>query len=112
MNNQPDHDTRVPSRTLNKSQRRALRRILRFYRDRNSYTGCTSVRFKITRPYSAPSIVITTRRSDCSKYSPRAVVSDERAHFMLGPRGGIKLYSSNSGLRTDTTHVRKMLGAK
>lgn len=109
-----DHDkTRINSRTLKTSERNALRRIVRFYKERNDYTGCTSVRIEITKPFGTfVCFNVRTRRSDCGKYSPRAVVCENYAAGTIGPRGGIILFNSKNGLTDDTRHVAKMLPAR
>lgn len=102
----------MKARDLNPSQRRALRRIVDFYRERNSYSGCTSVRFALDACGRSVSVIVKTRRSDCDRYSPRAVICEERAHFFIGQRGGIRIASADSGLRDESKHVAFMLKAK
>jgi hypothetical protein len=91
-------------------QRRALNRIIRFYRDRNSYDGVTSVRCTFNNEYeSFVSVTVETRRSDCDKYSPRAVICAQRAHIMVTRRGKITVHSADSGLTDERKHVARMI---
>ena len=116
-NERQDHSAvfvydRVNSHDLTPKQRRTLKRVIHFYKERNDYSGCTSVRFELTRPYRTfLSLVVTTRRSDCAEYSPRQVLSSQRGHFAIGIRGGLKLHNSESALNDDSKHVRYMLNA-
>jgi hypothetical protein len=97
---------------ISPAQRRAIKRVIRFYRERNAYTGCTSVRIELnTESRFFVSLVVTTRRSDCEKYSPRQVVCAERAHVFVGKRGGLKVASAEANLRSNVGHVRAMLRA-
>lgn len=101
-------DERVSSRTLKPSQRKALERIVRFYKRRNDYNEVTSVRFKLTNPYlSVISVQVCTFRSDCGRNSPRAVFTEQSAHFFLGPRGKIKVANAKYALKDETKWVRK-----
>ena len=112
LNDYQQDETRVNSRTLTPGQRRALSRIVRYYRDWNDHNGVTSVRFTLTRPFGTfPSFVITTRRSDCGEFSPRAVYTKMDASGSIGPRGGITLYRASNGLNDETKYVAKMLRA-
>ena len=107
------NETRINSHTLKTSERNALRRIVRFYRDRTDYSGCTSVRITITKPFdSFVSFSVKTRRSDCGEYSQRGVLTEQRASGSIGPRGGIILYQASNGLSDDTKHVAHMLPAR
>lgn len=94
------------------SQRRKLRLILRFYRERNSYNEVTSVRLKIPKEprYSFISVSVTTRRSDCSPNSPRAILCEQTAHFMVTKRGGVTVTEARNGFKDETIHVAKVLG--
>lgn len=109
-----NHDnTRIASRTLTPGVRNALRRIIRYYRDRNNYSGCTSVRINITKPFGTfVSFHVTTFRSDCGRDSQRAILCEQDASGAIGPRGGITLYQAKHALKTEVKYVAKMLGAK
>lgn len=110
MSTRTHNETRVSTRSLNKSQRRAVRRIMRFIWNRNSHSDVTSARFELTRPFgSFLSMTVTTRRSDCEEYSERAVICEQRLHCMIGPRGGLKVCSFSNGLSDSTAHAKKML---
>ena len=98
---------------MNKSQRKAINRIIRFYRERVAYTGCTSVRLKIIETdYGHIWVYIKTRRSDCHRNSPRAILSEETASFCLGKRGAITVWNAEDGLQNVAKHVAYMLGGK
>ena len=107
------NETRTSSRTLSPAVRRALLRIVRYYRDRNNYSGCTSVRIEITKPFNTfVSFSVNTFRSDCGRNSPRGIMTEQYASGSIGPRGGITLYQARNGLSNDTKHVANMLRAK
>lgn len=111
MENLQYDETRRSHRELNNLQRKSLRKILRFYRERNDYSGCTSVRFELTRPFSHNfySLTVRTRRSDCDRNSVRAMACKQYGHFHIGPRGAIKVHSANSGTTVEAKYVRKMV---
>jgi len=105
-----DADTKViSSRDLNPRQRRKVRSIVRWYRERNAYNGVTSIRFILTDYNGTTWIRLKTRRSDCGKYSPRALVCEEYLHARIGPRGGVRVYTARSGLTSELTRVQKRL---
>ena len=106
-----EHKT-VTSRQIKPAQRRALKRIVRFVRDHQAFGGVTSVRFELTDCDYFVAVVIKTRRSDCGKYSPRAILCEFRSQIFIGPRGGLTVKSADSGLRSCAPHVRRMLHAK
>ena len=107
------------SRRLTPSQRSALRRVVSFYRKRNAYTQCTSVRFELRQCGHFVSVSISTRRSDCQKYSPRQVFCAQSAHVFIGKRGGLRVVTAENGLGDgdnprgrfahELAHVRFML---
>ncbi len=99
------------TRNITKGQRNAVKRVVRFYKERDA-DNLTSVRFELRRVTSSLlSLTVNTRRSDCGKYSQRAILCERRAHFMIGPRGGLKLHNSDTGMQDDSQHVRYMLNA-
>jgi hypothetical protein len=60
---------------------------------------------------------IRTRRSDCDKYSMRAIVCHHHGHFAIGPRGKIRVLTTGTGISAPEhqafykQHVAKMLRA-
>ena len=104
---------KISSRELTPRQRRKVRRLVRWYRERNAYSGVTSVRFELYtyEDYCRLAwITLKTWRSDCGKYSPRAIVCEQYLHAMIGPRGGLTIHTARNGIsRSEKTHVRKML---
>jgi len=104
--------TTTSSHQLTPPQRRAVKRIVRFYKDRNQYTGCTSIRIELDDHQYFATLYIKTHRSDCGRYSPRALMCDQYAGFHIGPRGGLKVTTAQSGLNDEIKHVCKMLRAK
>lgn len=106
MNDENEYK-KISSRDLNPRQRRKVRHVVRWYRDRNNYSGVTSVRFDLVDYYGLIFITLTTRRSDCGTYSPRAIVCEQRLHAKIGPRGGCKVLNARSGLRSEKTHVQR-----
>lgn len=104
---------KVTTRDINESQKRAVRRILQYYIQRNEYTHCTSVRFELVMTASSLlSIVVNTRRSDCQKYSPRQIICAQRLFAFIGIRGGIKVKSAETYHTSEIGHLRIMLGCK
>lgn len=101
----------MTSRQLTKGQRRALKRILFFYRDRHNSSKVTSIRFKLNvTDYGAVWVTLETRRSDCSRNSPRAVICKNYLHACLGPRGRITVATADNGIGCEEkSHVAKML---
>jgi len=100
---------KISSRELNPRQRRKLRTLVRWYRERNNYSGVTSVRFLLVDYFGTIWITLTTRRSDCGKYSPRAILCEQYLHARIGPRGGVRVYTARSGLSSELTRVQKRL---
>lgn len=103
---------------LTTSQRRRIISAIRFYRNRNRYNGCTSVRVKIdnTHGFSSTlprfvSMSLETRRSDCEQYSPRQVMTKQFMFAIIGRRGGMKIASASDSLRSNLSFVRTMLHA-
>ena len=94
---------------LKPRQRRKLAHVVRWYKKENAYSGVTSIRFELLRYGSTTWITLRTRRSDCGKYSPRAIICEQYLHAMIGPRGGIKVYTARSGLHSELTRVRRWL---
>ena len=102
----------ISSRQLNPRQRRKVRQVVRWYRERNAYSGVTSIRFKLYgyEDYDKIAwITLRTWRSDCGKYSPRAIVCEQYFHAMIGPRGGLKIHTARSGMKSEVTRVRKSI---
>jgi hypothetical protein len=95
---------------MNRSQRNAANRIVRFYRERNAFTKVTSTRVHLTTTeYGSIWIKVETRRSDCQKYSPRAVLTQQTAFIEIRSRGAIRVHSADSCLRDERKHVAFML---
>ena len=109
-------DRRVAVLGMNPSQRRAHYRLWRYYRDAESYSGCTSIRYKV-EPLGAKgyAVVLETRRSDCDPASPRAIICHRYAQAFIGPRGGIKIAIARMGIgkgADEKAHVAKMVRGK
>lgn len=102
--------TPVKNRDLNKSQRGAVSRILRFYRDHNDYSKVTSVRFELSQCGSCTFVLFDTRRSDCDKYSQRQVLCQQHGHFAIGVRGGIKVINARDGLTERRQSTARAIG--
>lgn len=100
---------KISSRELNPRQRRKVRTIVRWYRERNAYSGVTSIRFELVDFSGTIWITLTTWRSDCGQYSPRAIVCGQRLHARIGPRGGVRVFSASSGTSSELTHVQRYL---
>lgn len=97
---------------MTKSQRASIIRIIRYYRERNSYTGCTSVRVVAEDCGSFISLSVETRRSDCEKYSQRQIVCNQSAHIFIGQRGGVDVKRATLGLGShEEKHVQFMTRA-
>lgn len=112
-------ETKISVRDLKPSQKNAVRRIVKFYKDRNDYNSVTSVRYDLVKcssgDYNSIWLTVNTRRSDCEKYSPRAVICNQYGNFNIGKRGGIKVSIASNGIgdRDDEKkHVSFMLNAK
>lgn len=91
---------RISSRDLHPSQRDALRRLVRFFQERNR-DGVTSVRFDLGRWSNGdPRVEITTRRSDCGPSSLRAILSRELAIASIGKRGRVRVYVATKHVET------------
>jgi hypothetical protein len=102
----------VHAQDLNARERRGLRAVVRFVRDREAYNGVTSVRFEMTRCQYFVAVTLKTWRSDCGHYSERALMCDSRVVFYIGPRGGLTIKSAECGFGNDSkTHFKKMLRA-
>lgn len=98
-------------RDLKPSQRRALRRIIRFYIDNTDHV--TSVRFKLKgTDYGPVWVSVKTRRSDCHPSSPRAIVLEQYAHIYIGPKGKVEVFWSQIGLTHNERFVARMLGGQ
>lgn len=101
---------KISSRELNPRQRRKVEHVVGWYRERNAYNGVTSIRFELVDYEGTTWITLRTRRSDCGKYSPRAIVCEQYLHARIGPRGGVKVFDARNGIsRTEKTHVKFML---
>ena len=104
------------SRTLNHSQRRALARVLRHYKNATAYSGVTSVRYRMKQcgqnTFNEVWVNVETRRSDCEEYSQRAILCGQSAHIKIGPRGKLTVYRATSGItESKVKHVCYMLRA-
>ena len=97
---------------LTPTQRRKVNKIIRYFRNDERYNGVTSVRVELRKGYRyAVSLTVHTRRSDCERSSPRAVLCERYAHFTITRRGKTTLHSSYHGTRRDGEHVAYMLKA-
>lgn len=98
---------------MNKSQRKAINRVIRFYRKSNAYNNVTSVRAEIdATDHGTYWINIWTRRSDCHKNSERALLCAQHAHISVGKRGKLTVWHAESGLKSNAKHVARMLDAE
>ena len=95
---------------MTKSQRKAVCRIIRYMKTGNDK--------KVTITYvdsmrdigcGLISVTVRTKRIDCHKHSPRAVVAEKRLHAIIGKRGGIKVSTCYSGLTDMTEFAQKYL---
>ena len=101
----PDTDKLLEA-SLNPAQVRSVRSILNRLCDLERYQPMEfSVEDIATYP-SFSALVIRGTRTDCDKYSPRAVCCNLRAHFFIGPRGARKLAGYSSGLNSDDATLR------
>lgn len=100
---------KISSRELNPRQRRRVRTIVRWYREQNRYSGVTSVRFELVDYFGTIWITLKTWRSDCGKYSPRAVFCEQYLHARIGPRGGVRVYTARHGTRSEMSRVQRRL---
>lgn len=105
-------------RDLNDSQRRAMRRIVRYLRDTERYNGVTSVRWALIDAGCFVSATFKTRRSDCGEASMRQIMCEHYIHVHIGKRGRITLHAAREGISTDeglkrkhTEHVAYMIRA-
>lgn len=96
---------------MNSSQRNAIKRILTHYKDWNRSNGVTSVRLTVEpTDYNNDLYVrIKTRRSDCSKSSPRGVMTEQRAFILIGPRGKRTVLSAYEGLNERASFIAKRI---
>lgn len=103
---------RISVRDLNKSQRRAVSRIYRLYVERNSSSGCTSVRFELRiLGRGLVAMTLDTRRSDCDKHSQRQIICHDSFHGFIGPRGAIRVSRAEVGIgHRNEAHVASMVG--
>jgi hypothetical protein len=95
--------------SMTTAQRQAINRVVRFYRERNRYTGCTSVRVELKPATYGTWITVRTRRSDCDQYSPRASACSQYGHLLITKRGAIRIYSAEHAHRSERSHVAFML---
>lgn len=103
----------ISSRELKPAQRARLARVVQYVRDRHASNGVTSIRFKIDRCKYFASVKLTTRRSDCGRYSPRALLCDWDLFFFIGPRGGLTIKRAEFGFGYNgAPHLRKMFHCK
>jgi len=110
--------TPAERRQINRMQRRALNKIVRYYRRSEAYDGVTSIRIELSRGYGRSLYLsVVTRRSDCDKASMRAIMCEHRGLFAIGPRGKISVLSTSTGISPPEhqawyqSHVAKMLNA-
>jgi hypothetical protein len=95
---------------MNRSQRNAANRIVRFYRERNAFTKVTSTRVHLTTTeYGSIWVRVETRRSDCGKYSLRAVLCKQTAFIEIRSRGAIRVHRAESAMRDERKHIAFML---
>jgi hypothetical protein len=82
---------------INKSQQRAIDRIMRFYENSVSYDkGNYHISSEIV-PLGFEThlnMTVKVKRIDCDQYSPRAIICGDGGHFFIGPRGHIQVASS------------------
>lgn len=105
--------TPAERRQLNPMQRRAINRVIRFFRQTEAYSGCTSVRIRLNPTnYRVVWMHVTTRRSDCERYSPRALLCSWDAFIQIGKRGAIRVHSARHGLTPSEHHVARMVRGK
>lgn len=94
-------------------QKAKLNKIVRYYRNRNRYNGVTSVRARIDDVCAGiVAIAITTRRSDCDRYSPRQVLTAQEAYLFVGPRGGITVASARACLADEREFIANVFNAR
>jgi hypothetical protein len=94
---------------MNPSQRRAIRQILRFYRDRNSDNFST--RIKIASWHGSTLYVKVWTRWDGGKDRVGSTM-ESSATFVIGKRGGIKVLTAFGCRGSEDQHVAFMLGAR
>lgn len=100
----------ITSRQLNDRERRAVKRIIRFYRTVERYNGVTSIRFSLVEYSGTVWITLKTRRSDCGKNSPRAILCERYLHAKIGPRGAVYVSTATWGIGNDEQrHVQKFI---
>jgi len=89
----------VRARDLRPSQKARVVRVVRYFKRTEGYNGVTSVRYTLTRcDWGGLYLTVNTRRSDCGRYSQRAICCAVDAHFSIGQRGGLTMLSYRSGL--------------
>lgn len=99
---------KLRARDLKPSQRKALFRLVAFYRDRDR-VGVESVRFRLHQGDGTyPMFDLWTRRSDCTRYSPRAFHCEAVCLGHFGPRGRIWIHIARIGLYHEEQHVYRM----
>ena len=100
----------MKTKIINKSQRNAINRIIRFYRKKEAYNKVTSIRIELDDSVGILSLVVRTKRSDCDQFSPRQLLCENYGHYLIGARGKIKVCTATSGIDTnDKPHVATML---
>ena len=95
-----------------KGQARALRKIVRRIQDaiNNPQTEAISeLTFKKSAGAALVSVSFRTRRNDCDRYSPRAVMCESSGHLLVGPRGKIEVCRWDVGLHDSAAHNAFML---
>jgi hypothetical protein len=108
---------------MNRSQRNAIIRAIRYMRRSHAYDGVTSVRFANggkpqAQRFGRISFGLVTRRSDCTRNSARGMVCEQQVQFWVGPRGSLEVLGAFDGISGTAAgnrlarHVAKMLGAK
>lgn len=101
------------------SQIKKISRINNYYIDANAYTEVTEVECKdVLLDWGSISVTIQTSRTDCGKYSPRAIVCEQYGHFLISRRGKITVCSARHGCSDEEfqahhkKHVAYMIGGK
>ncbi len=119
LTTQPRQDRRAAVAAMNRRQRLALYRLWRYLRDDERHNGVTSVRYSVTPNGSSFSTTLETRRSDCHRASPRAVICHQYIHAFIGSRGGIQIATARCGFSGNRrerarhrSHVARMLRAR
>lgn len=83
--------------TLNSRQQRAIDRVLRFFN--NDVQLCPeaySVTHEVTPCFGKTmTLKVDVKRIDCEEFSPRAILCQDGGMFLIGPRGAVKVLTTN-----------------